>query len=132
MSTLSSIGTSFLNNYSSTRDYSILFNSLNSSSNSVSFNMFDISGKSSTSNLSSNFYADYASIKNGSYAKLTESWYAKQKASETESVKEASAGNDYTEAISQISEAAKSIGGYSSQGGYGNVDTAGSIFDTAS
>ena len=128
MSTLSSIGNSFLKGYGSTQDYSILFNSLNKNSSSGSFNMFDVSGKSSTSNLSSNFFTDYASIKNGSYGKLTKSWYANQ-ASEDKS---SSADKpDYAELASTISAAAKSLGGYSQAGGYGAVDTAGSIFDSA-
>ena len=69
MSTLSAMGKAFLNGYGSTQNYSVLFNSLNNNS-SKSFNMFDVSGKSSTSNLSSNFYSDYASLKNGSYVSL--------------------------------------------------------------
>ena len=67
-----------------TNDYSTLFNSMNRSS-SGSSNMFDISGKSNNS-LSANFYADYASLKNGSYFKLAKSYYGKQ-ASETDTSK---------------------------------------------
>ena len=131
MSTLSAIGNSFLKGYGSTQDYSILFNSLNKSGSSGSFNMFDISGKSSTSNLSANFYTDYASIKNGSYGKLTKSWYANQ-ASESKSSSDTAAEKpDYSELASTISAAAKSLGGYSQGGGYSAVDAAGSIFDSA-
>ena len=128
MSTLSTIGKSFLSSYGSGSDYSILFNSLNKSS-SNSFNMFDVSGKSSTSNLSANFYSDYASIKNGSYGKLTKTWYAKQA---TETSADETGKTDYSELASTISEAAKSLSGYSSQGSYSSPDTSGSIFDTAS
>ena len=93
--------------------------------------MFDISGKSSTSNLSANFYTDYASIKNGSYGKLTKSWYANQ-ASESKSSSDTAAEKpDYSELASTISAAAKSLGGYSQGGGYSAVDAAGSIFDSA-
>ena len=129
MSTLSSIGNSFLNSYGSTNNYSVLFNSLNNSGSQKSFNMFDISGKSSTSNLSANFYSDFASLKNGSYFKLAKSYYAKQ-ASEASSASESE--TDYAKLASTISEAAKTLGGYASSGNYGSVDTAGSIFDTAS
>ena len=128
MSTLSTIGKSFLNSYGSGSDYSILFNSLNRSS-SKSFNMFDVSGKSSVSNLSTNFYSDYASLKNGSYGKLAKTWYAKQ-ASETSS--DNSSKTDYSELASSIQTAAKSLSGYGSQGTYTSPDAAGSIFDTAS
>ena len=132
MSTLSAIGNSFLKGYGSTQDYSILFNSLNNKSSSGSFNMFDISGKSSTSNLSANFFTDYASIKNGSYGKLTKSWYASQASESKDSSSEKSAEKpDYAELASTISEAAKTLGGYSQGGGYSTVDTAGSIFDSA-
>ena len=66
-----------------TNDYSTLFNSMNRSS-SGSSNMFDISGKSNNS-LSANFYADYASLKNGSYFKLAKSYYAKSASETTDS-----------------------------------------------
>ena len=133
MSTLSSIGNSFLKGYGSTQDYSILFNSLNKKGSSGSFNMFDISGKSSASNLSANFYTDYASIKNGSYGKLTKSWYAKQtsEAESSSSSEKTAEKPDYAELASTISNTAKTLGGYSQGGGYGSVDTAGSIFDSA-
>ncbi len=127
MSTLSSIGNSFLNSYGSTSNYSILFNSLNKSGSTKSFNMFDVSGKSSASSLSTNFYSDYASLKNGSYFKLAQSYYAKHAsdvADESES--------DYSKLASTISQAAKELGGYGSTGNYNSVDTSGSIFDTAS
>ena len=127
MSSLSAMGKAFLNNYGSTRDYSILFNSLNNNS-SKSFNMFDVSGKNSTPSLSSNFYSDYASLKNGSYGKLAKTWYSKQAAEPAEGKE----GTDYSELAETISAAAKSIGGYGSAGSYTAPDTSGSIFDTAS
>ena len=131
MSTLSVMGKAFLNGYGSGGDYSILFNSLNKSSSAKSFNMFDISGKSSTSNLSANFYSDYASLKNGSYGKLAKTWYAKQ-ASETSEGSSSKTDTDYSELASTISKAAKEVSGYASNGNYGAIDTSGSIFDTAS
>ena len=126
MAGLSALDSAYLR--SQTNDYSTLFGSLNNSSSSKSFNMFDVSGKSSNS-LSSNFYSDYASLKNGSYFKLAKTYYSKQ-ASETASSSEES--TDYAKLASTISEAAKSFAGYSSSGSTGTVDTAGSIFDTAS
>ena len=87
MSTLSAMGKAFLNGYGSTQNYSVLFNSLNNNS-SKSFNMFDVSGKSSSSNLSTNFYSDYASLKNGSYGKLAKTWYAKQATDTSEKYQE--------------------------------------------
>lgn len=125
MSTLSAMGKAFLNSYGSTRNYNVLFNSVNSNS-SKSFNMFDVSGKSSASNLSANFYADYASLKNGSYGKLAKTWYAKQETDTSEKT------TDYSELASTISEAAKSLSGYGSEGNYSVPDASGSIFDTAS
>ena len=125
MSTLSAMGKAFLNSYGTTQNYSVLFNSLNNNS-SKSFNMFDVSGKSSSMNLSTNFYSDYASLKNGSYGKLAKTWYSKQGADTSEQ------GTDYAELASTISEAAKSLGGYGSAGNYSVPDAAGSIFDTAS
>ena len=97
MSTLSAMGKAFLSGYGSTQNYSVLFNSLNSNS-SKSFNMFDVSGKSSASNLSTNFYSDYASLKNGSYGKLAKTWYAKQSTDTSEK------STDYSELASTISE----------------------------
>ncbi len=125
MSTLSAMGKAFLNGYGSTQNYSVLFNSLNNNS-SKSFNMFDVSGKSSASNLSTNFYSDYASLKNGSYGKLAKTWYAKQATDTSEK------STDYSELASTISEAAKSLSGYGSAGNYSVPDASGSIFDTAS
>ena len=133
-----------------TNDYSTLFNSMNRSS-SGSSNMFDISGKSNNS-LSANFYADYASLKNGSYFKLAKSYYGKQ-ASETDSSKvtekdkasdtkktaetatdtkktEEAAKPDYAKAASEISQEAKALGGYSAGGLYGSVDTSGILFNS--
>ena len=127
MSTLSAMGKAFLNGYGSTQNYSVLFNSLNNNS-SKSFNMFDVSGKSSASNLSTNFYSDYASLKNGSYGKLAKTWYAKQASEPADS----KGTTDYSELASTIQTAAKSIGGYGSAGNYSSPDTTGSIFDTAS
>ncbi|MBR4719447.1 MAG: hypothetical protein IKP31_04295 [Lachnospiraceae bacterium] len=119
-----------------TNDYSTLFSSMNKSSSSSSFNMFDISGKSNNS-LSANFYSDYASLKNGSYFKLAKSYYAKSASETTDSASADSktgteVSTDYEKLASTISEAAKSFAGYSSSGSAGTVDTAGSIFDTAS
>ncbi len=133
-----------------TNDYSTLFNSMNRSS-SGSSNMFDISGKSNNS-LSANFYADYASLKNGSYFKLAKSYYGKQ-ASETDTSKvtekdkasdtkktaetatdtkktEEAAKPDYAKAASEISQEAKALGGYSAGGLYGSVDTSGILFNS--
>ena len=126
MSTLSAMGKAFLNGYGAT-DYSILFNSVNKSS-SKSFYMFDVSGKSSASNLSSNVYSDYASLKNGSYGKLAKTWYSKQ----AQDTSETGSGTDYSELASTISAAAKSLSGYGAAGSYQTLDTSGSIFDTAS
>ena len=134
-----------------TNDYSTLFNSMNRSSSSGSFNMFDVSGKSNNS-LSANFYADYASLKNGSYFKLAKSYYGKQ-ASETDTSKvtekdkasdtkntaetvtdtkktEEAAKPDYAKAASEISQEAKALGGYSAGGLYGSVDTSGILFNS--
>ena len=134
-----------------TNDYSTLFNSMNRSSSSGSFNMFDVSGKSNNS-LSANFYADYASLKNGSYFKLAKSYYGKQ-ASETDTSKvtekdkasdtkntaetvtdtkktEEAAKPDYAKAASEISQEAKALGGYSAGGPYGSVDTSGILFNS--
>ena len=133
-----------------TNDYSTLFNSMNRSS-AGSSNMFDISGKSNNS-LSANFYADYASLKNGSYFKLAKSYYGKQ-ASETDTSKvtekdkasdtkkaaetatdtkktEEAAKPDYAKAASEISQEAKALGGYSAGGLYGSVDTSGILFNS--
>ena len=133
-----------------TNDYSTLFNSMNRSS-SGSSTMFDISGKSNNS-LSANFYADYASLKNGSYFKLAKSYYGKQ-ASETDTSKvtekdkasdtkktaetatdtkktEEAAKPDYAKAASEISQEAKALGGYSAGGLYGSVDTSGILFNS--
>ncbi len=126
MAGLSALDSAYLR--SQTNNYSTLFNSLNKSGSSGSFNMFDISGKSNNS-LSTNFYSDYASLKNGSYFKLAKTYYAKQ-TSDTGSSEEEN--TDYAKLASTISEAAKSFAGYSSSGSAGTVDTAGSIFDTAS
>ena len=128
MSTLSAMGKAFLNGYGSGQNYSVLFNSLNNNS-SKSFNMFDVSGKSSSMNLSTNFYSDYASLKNGSYGKLAKTWYAKQGSDSTEG---SSSSTDYSELASTISAAAKSLSGYGAAGSYQTPDTSGSIFDTAS
>ncbi|MBR5407289.1 MAG: hypothetical protein IK111_06545 [Lachnospiraceae bacterium] len=135
MAGLSALDSAYLR--SQTNNYSTLFSSLNNSGSKDSFNMFDVSGKSNNS-LSTNFYSDYASLKNGSYFKLAKTYYDKQ-ASE---VKDASSANttkaaeqedtDYAKLASTISEAAKQFGGYSANGSAGTVDTAGSIFDTAS
>ena len=135
MAGLSALDSAYLR--SQTNNYSTLFSSLNNSGSKGSFNMFDISGKSNNS-LSTNFYSDYASLKNGSYFKLAKTYYAKQ-ASE---VKDTSSTNttkaaeqeetDYAKLASTISEAAKQFSGYSANGSVGTVDTAGSIFDTAS
>ena len=134
-----------------TNDYSTLFNSMNRSSSSGSFNMFDVSGKSNNS-LSANFYADYASLKNGSYFKLAKSYYGKQ-ASETDTSKvtekdkasdtkntaetvtdtkktEEAAKPDYAKAASEISQEARALGGYSAGGLYGSVDTSGILFNS--
>ena len=129
MSTLSAMGKAFLNGYGSGQNYSVLFNSLNNNS-SKSFNMFDVSGKSSSMNLSTNFYSDYASLKNGSYGKLAKTWYAKQGSESTEG--SSSSSTDYSELASTISAAAKSLSGYGAAGSYQTPDTSGSIFDTAS
>lgn len=132
-----------------TNDYSTLFNSMNRSS-SGSSNMFDISGKSNNS-LSANFYADYASLKNGSYFKLAKSYYGKQasetdtskvtekdKAADTGKTAEAATDTkkteevkpDYAKAASEISQEAKALGGYSAGGLYGSVDTSGILFNS--
>ena len=135
MAGLSALDSAYLR--SQTNNYSTLFSSLNNSGSKGSFNMFDVSGKSNNS-LSTNFYSDYASLKNGSYFKLAKTYYTKQ-ASE---VKDTSSTNttkaaeqeetDYAKLASTISEAAKQFSGYSANGSAGTVDTAGSIFDTAS
>ena len=108
-----------------TNDYSTLFNSMNKSSSSNSFNMFDVSGKSSNS-LSANFYSDYASLKNGSYFKLAKSYYGKQAAEADDSAEK----TDYSKIASEISEEAKTLGGYSQDGAYGSVDTSGILFNS--
>lgn len=65
-------------------DYSYLFNS---SSNSGSNSTSDLFSNLSTSNNSYSL-SDYASIKNGSYGKLLKTYYAKQKASSTDTKQE--------------------------------------------
>ena len=135
MAGLSSLDSAYLR--MQTNDYSTLFNSMNKSSSSGSVNMFDVSGKSSNS-LSANFYSDYASLKNGSYFKLAKSYYGKQasettdSASSTAKTETTQESTDYEKLASTISEAAKTFAGYGSTGNAGTVDTAGSIFDTAS
>ncbi|MCR5356263.1 MAG: hypothetical protein K6E63_02555 [Lachnospiraceae bacterium] len=130
MAGLSALDSAYLR--SQTNNYSTLFSSLNKSGSSGSFNMFDISGKSNNS-LSSNFYSDYASLKNGSYFKLAKTYYAKQTSDASADKTESKASSDsYAELASTISEAAKTFAGYSPSGSAGTVDTSGSIFDTAS
>ncbi len=69
-----------LNMYSATNDYSTLFNSLSGGKNNSSSNSIFGSASFDTGLLS-----DYASIKNGSYSKLTKAYYAKNSGAEEKS-----------------------------------------------
>ena len=130
MAGLSALDSAYLR--SQTNNYSTLFSSMNNSGSKGSFNMFDVSGKSNNS-LSTNFYSDYASLKNGSYFKLAKTYYAKQTSdTASDSTTSKASSDSYAELANTISEAAKTFAGYSSSGSAGTVDTSGSIFDTAS
>lgn len=72
----------------SNTDYQAMFNQMQSRSDAAVASIF---GNLNTSSASSDFsLADYASIKNGSYYKLTKAYYAKQDSKTTESTSEES------------------------------------------